>query len=373
MRDSVSWTSVWEGIVRFFPRCGEMTKSWSKGHYLVGAPAQEKLQLLLEREVTSRTTITTTRDMTAIESVIMSLVRAGETIACSVDVYPGTRAYLEELKSQGYLSEIRWFDPSDPEISLNHGQPKLIFVETFGNARQMRTVDISALLAWKEHHLPDSYLVVDTTFTPFFMPPFRQDVVVVCSMTKYFQPGDEQMGGFVAGYGETIEKIRSSRIYQNLAMLPSVAEYFLGQLQRGKAREYYQLHCRNARTLAEICQGHPAVQEVWYPGLQIHPQFNLVVRDHEGLGGGVFYLQLWGGEKAAIQLANELAANYGETRWHIAVSFGSADWRIFPFIGEVLRAGAGCEGLVRIASGRIDHEPNIHFEAFKRALDSLVS
>src|SRR5690606_37616709 len=57
-------------------------------------------------------------------------------------------------------------------------------------------------------------------------------------------------------------------------------------------------HCENAQAIAEFLQGHGAVQEVIYPGLESHPQHELAKRQMEGVGG-IVSIRLKGGFEAA--------------------------------------------------------------------------
>lgn len=369
----------WNGIVRNFSDCANMIANWDDGHYVAGHPSLVELEAKMTKMLKCPT-ILTNRGMTAIISVILALTENRSTIACSEDVYPGTRAHLQELEEQGRIS-VMFFDPTDAsqltdiiarqKKSFDKGQMpcpvKLVFTETFGNARQMRVADVGKLAGiCADNRIP---LVVDTTFTPLWFPSTEVmesgNVIIVGSMTKYHQDGDFAMGGYICSPENHLESIRATRFFGNCTMLPTTADYYLKVV--GGTRQRYQIHCDNALALIYACRKHPAVSAVFYPDLQEHPQHAIVRRDFGGQGGGVLYLQLAGGEAAAIELANTLAA--GRNGWNIAVSFGSRDWRVFPWIGEDLRQHAGCEGLVRISSGRGNVLDNI--EAFRGALNSL--
>ena len=46
-------------------------------------------------------------------------------------------------------------------------------------------------------------------------------------------------------------------------------------------------HCANAQLVAEFLSGHPAVRQVYYPGLSSHKQHDLARRQLRGFGGMV--------------------------------------------------------------------------------------
>jgi cystathionine gamma-synthase len=51
-----------------------------------------------------------------------------------------------------------------------------------------------------------------------------------------------------------------------------------------------QRHCENARAVAEVLNGHPAVEKVLYPGLESHPGHELAARQMRDFGGMVSFL-----------------------------------------------------------------------------------
>ena len=54
-------------------------------------------------------------------------------------------------------------------------------------------------------------------------------------------------------------------------------------------------HAANALAIAKHLETHPAVARVWYPGLESHPQAELVAKQMPGGGGGVLAFELKGG------------------------------------------------------------------------------
>src|SRR3546814_10654687 len=46
-------------------------------------------------------------------------------------------------------------------------------------------------------------------------------------------------------------------------------------------------HCANALKIARFLEAHPKIAEVYYPGLESHPQHELAKRQMRGFGGMV--------------------------------------------------------------------------------------
>jgi cystathionine gamma-synthase len=49
-------------------------------------------------------------------------------------------------------------------------------------------------------------------------------------------------------------------------------------------------HCENAMRVAELLDGHPAIERVLYPGLASHPGHEVAARQMRGFGGMVSFL-----------------------------------------------------------------------------------
>jgi len=356
---------VWNGNVRLFGSVEELQAGWGDGRYVAGSPEVRAL----EEKLTERygmPTVVTNRGMTAILSVVGFQRREKRVVAVSCYIYPGTEIQLGELDCSGLgLFDINWFDPTDLtdfETELDDGA-EVAFVETIGNYRAMPVADVEAMLKLASQYY--CLLVVDATLTPQARFEPHPNLVVVSSLTKYDQPDDEWLGGRISAMPETIDEIRATRFFTDAAMSRRAAACFSDWV--GRAGEMAKQHSRHALELADMCQSHKAVKQVWYPGLSEHPQHDLLQSRYGGLGGGLLYLQLRGGVEAAAGLADNLVVRRSND-WHIASSFGSRDWRVLPGVGP-LEKKTSYKGGVRIAPGRINPEQNI--EAFRQALDGV--
>lgn len=61
----------------------------------------------------------------------------------------------------------------------------------------------------------------------------------------------------------------------------------------------------NATAVAQALEGHPKLLQVIYPGLESHPQHDLV-KKQMGKGGTVLSLDLQGGKEAAFRFLNAI-------------------------------------------------------------------
>jgi cystathionine gamma-synthase len=61
-------------------------------------------------------------------------------------------------------------------------------------------------------------------------------------------------------------------------------------------------HCENARAIAQLLDGHPAVERVLYPGLSSHPGHEVARRQMRDFGGMVSFLAA--SEEEAVALCS---------------------------------------------------------------------
>ena len=152
----------------------------------------------------------------------------------------------------------------------------------------LRVVDVEALAAIA--HSADARLLVDNTFaTPYLQQPLNLGAdVSLYSTTKYIGGHSDVVGGaLVTADGDLLEQLR---FYQNAAgPVPGPFDAYL--VLRGLKTLAVRMdrHCANAGQIARFLVDHPAVGEVFYPGLESHPQHELAARQMSGFGGMISF------------------------------------------------------------------------------------
>ena len=130
-------------------------------------------------------------------------------------------------------------------------------------------------------------------------------------------------------------------------------------------------HCANARKVADFLVNHPAVDKVYYPGLESFPGHEIAAKQMK-LPGGMISVELKADRAAVAAALNKLELCV------IAVSLGDAETLVehpatmthSTYSAEELKAAGISEGLVRISIGLEDPEDII--ADFKAVLDTLV-
>ena len=118
-------------------------------------------------------------------------------------------------------------------------------------------------------------------------------------------------------------------------------------------------HCENALKVAQLLENQAIVQQVFYPHLPSHPQFELAKKQMK-LGGGIVSFELKGGTKAAQTFINatkmcSITSNLGDTRTILTHPATSTHSKLTP--DERLSVGI-TDGLLRVSVG-LEHIDDI--------------
>ncbi len=227
-------------------------------------------------------------------TVICHLVKAGERIVAPHDCYGGTYRLLSTLAERGHF-EVDFADLTDPDSrrAALAARPRLVLVETPSNLL-LRITDLEAVCA--EARAVDAIVVADNTFlSPALQRPLNHGAdIVVHSTTKYLNGHSDVVGGALIA--------RDAELAEELAWwancLGVTGAPFDSYLTLRGARTLFprmRQHCENATAIAALLDGHPAVRQVYFPGLESHPGHELASRQQSGFGGMLSF-ELAGGE-----------------------------------------------------------------------------
>ncbi len=217
---------------------------------------------------------------------LMSLVKAGDHIIVSNNVYGGTyRLFEQNLTAFGL--QYSWVDTSDLKNIENaiKDNTKLIFVETPTNPMLVLT-DLKGVseIAKKNNLLT----VCDNTFmSPYFQNPLDWGIeIVLHSITKFINGHSDVIGGMIVTSNEKVhERIR---YIQNAAGgIPSPFDCWLVLRATKTLAVRMKQHDENARIFADWLVKSGMAEKVMYPGLKDHPQYDLAKNQMRGFGGMV--------------------------------------------------------------------------------------
>ncbi|MCU7492812.1 MAG: PLP-dependent transferase [Ignavibacteria bacterium] len=247
----------------------------------------------------------------AAEHALMSLVKAGDHVIGSHNVYGGTYR-LFELVMKDFGIEYSWVDTSDPsniEKAIKKNT-KLVFLETPTNPMLVLTDLAEAAKVCKKQNLIS---VVDNTFmSPYFQNPLTLGIdIVIHSSTKYINGHSDVIGGILITSNDDIHK--RLRYIQNAAGgVPSPFDCWLILRSTKTLAVRMERHNSNAMALAEYFNKSGLVERVIYPGLQTHPQHELAKKQMRGFGG-MISLEVGDEKKARNLLKSVKVFTLGES------------------------------------------------------------
>jgi cystathionine gamma-synthase len=151
-------------------------------------------------------------------------------------------------------------------------------------------------------HERGAIVVVDNTFaTPYLQNPLALGAdIVVHSTTKYLGGHSDVVGGFVA----TNDDARAEKLgfLQNaIGGVPGPFDCWLVLRGLKTLALRMERHCANARAVADMLVEHPAVANVYWPGLDGHPSHGTAKRQMRDFGGMVSFTHR-DGEQAALDM-----------------------------------------------------------------------
>ena len=234
-------------------------------------------------------------------AIIGYTLKPGDHVLLPNDAYGGTfRFFARVLAEQG----VEWsaVDMTDARLVRTALLPttRVIWTETPTNP-MLRLVDIAAVANVARE--AGAMFVVDNTFaTPYLQRPLDLGAdVVLHSTTKYLGGHSDVVGGALI--------TRDPDLFARFEFLINAAGPIAGPFDawlvlRGLKTLAVRMdrHTENAGRIARFLESHPGVMNVWYPGLESHPQHDLATRQMQGSGGMISFVPA-GGPEAAERIA----------------------------------------------------------------------
>jgi cystathionine gamma-synthase len=241
--------------------------------------------------------------MAAISNTLFALLRPGDRVVSVTDTYGGTsKLFLEFLPDMNIKVElVDTGDHAALDAAIGRGC-KLVYLETPTNPT-LKIIDLRRAIAAAKR--TGATTVVDNTFaTPINQLPISLGAdLVVHSATKFLGGHDDAMGGILAGGSELVSRVHHYREI-NGACLGAMSAYLL---LRGLKTLELRVARQNATALsmARHLSAHPAVESVFYPGLETHRDHSIAAKQMTGFGG-VLSFAVKGDFEACARFLNAL-------------------------------------------------------------------
>jgi O-succinylhomoserine sulfhydrylase len=297
--------------------------------------------------------VATASGMAATLSVIMALLKSGDHVICSQDVFGSTRVMMNKYIVK-FGVDVTYVPLADLTAWADAIQPntKMMFCETPSNPLS-EVADLEALATLSKK--ADALFVVDNCFcTPILQKPLNWGAdIVVHSATKYIDGQGRCLGGAVVGSAALMDEVVGFLRAAGPTMSPFNAWVFLKGLETLRLR--MQAHSANAAELAAWLNAHPKVTKVYYAGLEGHPGHALAKKQQSSFGGVVSFC-VKGSREDAWRVIDStkmfsLTANLGDAKTTIVHPATTTHSRLT----EADREAAGIsQSLIRIAVGLED-------------------
>ena len=339
----------------------------------LGNPTVARVEAILAELENGEAALCTASGMGAITSAIWSAVEAGDEIVASDTLYGCTYALLSHGITKFGVS-VNFIDMADLDAlkaALNE-KTKVVYLETPCNPT-LKVIDIAEVSRIAHEYNPGIRIIVDNTFaTPYLQRPLDLGAdTVVHSATKYLNGHGDVIAGVIVGKADYIATCRMFGVKDMTGAVMSPFNAFL--MQRGLKTLDIRMdrHCANAMKVAKFLHDHPAVEKVYYPGLEDFEGYE-IAKKQMSKPGAMMSIELKADRARVAAALNKLEL------CTIAVSLGDAETLVehpasmthSTYTAEELKASGISEGLVRISIGLEDPEDVI--ADFKKVFDELV-
>lgn len=370
-------TPIYQTSTFVFDSCEQGGRRFAgeEGGYIytrLGNPTVSVLEAKIAALECGEACVATASGMGAISSALWTIAGAGKHIIADGTLYGCTFALLNHGLTR-YGVEVDFIDTSDPEAVKAHLKENTaaVYLETPANPN-LKITDIAAVAEIAHAYNPEIKVVCDNTFaSPALQNPLTLGAdVVVHSATKYLNGHGDVIAGFVVGSAEFCAQVRMFGLKDmtGAVMDPFAAFLILRGLKTLELR--MARHCENGKKIAAFLDAHPAVEKVYYPGLENHVGHDMAAKQMKDFGGMVSF-EVKGGRSAGVKLVNALHMVT------VAVSLGDAETLIehpasmthSTYSEEELAASGIAAGLIRLSVG-LENADDIIAD-LKQALDQL--
>jgi cystathionine beta-lyase len=220
--------------------------------------------------------------MAAISTVIFSIAGKGDHVVMQKDIYGGTHHFATaEFERFGIEFTFTSGRVEDFEKAIKDNT-RLLYIETPSNPLLLITdIQAAAQLAKSKNILS----AIDNTFaTPINQNPHDLGIdIVVHSGTKYLGGHSDICCGAVMTTHALMERIHSSAMNFGGSLNATTCQLLERSLKTLGIRVEKQN--QNALAIARFLSRHKRVKNVYYPGLETHPGFDIAGKQMRGFGG----------------------------------------------------------------------------------------
>jgi cystathionine beta-lyase len=227
--------------------------------------------------------------LSAIDCVLRTL-NPGDEVIAGDDLYGGTyRMFTKMFQKFGLKFSYVDMNEASNVASAISENTKLIWIETPTNPL-MKIADIEEITKAVKAVNFDVLVAVDNTFaTPYLQRPLDLGAdIVMHSATKYLGGhSDLVMGALMVKEAKLAEELHFIQFAAGAVAGPMDSFLALRGIKTLHIR--MERHCENGKAIAAYLVAHPKVKEVYYPGLESHPNHVVAKKQMDDFGGMVSF------------------------------------------------------------------------------------
>ena len=259
--------------------------------------------------------IATATGMAAVQATFLSFLQAGDHLLASSALFGSNIGLINTLPKFGIeVSFVASNQVADWQAAVRPNT-KMLFVETPSNPT-LALFDIRALS--EIAHQNKALLAVDNSFlTAAIQQPIALGAdLSISSATKGIDGQGRVMGGVICGSKHLIEQVFLHTRTAGQSLSPFNAWVLSSGLETLFVR--CEKQADNAYKLAQYLQNHPKIQQVNYPFLATHPQYDLAQKQQKS-GGTLIAVYVKGEKQQAWQVIDNIqlfskTGNLGDVR-----------------------------------------------------------
>lgn len=324
------------------------------GNPTIEAVAQKLADLEVYGSDMEASGIMVSSGMSAISTLFMSALKAGDKILSQGNLYGGTTELLQKIfKNLGIepiftdlqdLGQVEDILKSNPEI-------KMLYFETPANPT-LACVDIAALSQLGKKY--NVLTAIDNTFpTPYFQRPLLLGCdFVIHSTTKFINGHGNSIAGVIIGKDKSFMK---DKVWIAMKLAGTNCNPWDAWLTHNGLKTLtlrMDKHQENAQKLAEFLASNDEIKTVNYLGLEDHSDHELAKKQMTGFGGMMSF-ELKGGLDRGIEFMKKinfcvLAPTLGDTDTLILHPASMSHKNVAK---EMRERNGITDGLIRISVG----------------------
>jgi cystathionine beta-lyase/cystathionine gamma-synthase len=303
-------TPIYETTTFLFENAAEV-KAYNEGrtqkflYSRYGNPTVAAVERTIASLEAAETGMLLSSGMAATATALLALLSSEDEVVCSAAIYGGTLHLLADLfPHYGIRARFVTTDELRRPETLLGDRTKILWFESPINPT-LRCVDVAAIA--KACRARGVTSIIDNTFaSPVNQQPIAMGIdLVMHSVTKYLNGHSDVTAGALAGPARLIAPIEKARRMLGTILDPHSA-YAIGRgLKTLSVR--VERHNVNAMTVARWLEAQKGkrIDEVYYPGLESHPDHALAKKQMRGFGG-MICVDVGGGQTRAERFFDRL-------------------------------------------------------------------